>query len=260
VEGELFHRGAVQALVPEETQVTTRLAGLVRRELIRPARAQLTGEDGYRFRHLLIRDTAYEALPKAIRADLHARFAAWLDELGHALVEREEIVGYHLEQAARYVAELGHPDPALAERAAERLAAAGRRAKDRMDHRAALALLTRAAELLRPVRLDLALELEAAWANEAVDLRAVAKAADAVAERADGAGDGSGAMLARALALLMRSNSGDLWAPDRVGALCRAALPAEEQRGDPRRLALLWTVLAQAADFQMLDEESAVAW
>ena len=36
VEGEIFHRGAVQALAPEETQVTTRLAGLVRREFVRP--------------------------------------------------------------------------------------------------------------------------------------------------------------------------------------------------------------------------------
>ena len=36
VEGEVFHRGAVQALGPEETQVTPRLAALVRRELIRP--------------------------------------------------------------------------------------------------------------------------------------------------------------------------------------------------------------------------------
>ena len=31
VEGEVFHRGGVQALAPEETQVTTRLAALVRR-------------------------------------------------------------------------------------------------------------------------------------------------------------------------------------------------------------------------------------
>ena len=36
VEGEIFHRGAVQALAPEETQVTTRLATLVRRQLVRP--------------------------------------------------------------------------------------------------------------------------------------------------------------------------------------------------------------------------------
>src|SRR5262249_44865968 len=101
VEGELFHRGAVQALAPEEPQVTARLAGLVRRELVRPERAQLEGDDGFRFRHLLIRDAAYEALPKRLRADLHTRFAEWLDVRG-GLVELDEIVGYHLEQAARY--------------------------------------------------------------------------------------------------------------------------------------------------------------
>ena len=43
VEGEVFHRGAVQALGPEEAQVTPRLAALVRRELIRPDTAQFAG-------------------------------------------------------------------------------------------------------------------------------------------------------------------------------------------------------------------------
>ena len=71
VEGEVFHRGAVQALAPEETQITPRLAALVRRELIRPDAAHFAREDGFRFRHLLIRDAAYEALPKSSRADLH---------------------------------------------------------------------------------------------------------------------------------------------------------------------------------------------
>src|SRR5262249_50645318 len=78
VEGELFHRGTVQALAPEETEVTPRLAALVRRDLVRPDRPQLPHEDAYRFRHLLIRDAAYDALPKATRADLHRRFAEWL--------------------------------------------------------------------------------------------------------------------------------------------------------------------------------------
>ncbi len=82
IEGEIFHRGAVQALAPDEPQVTPRLAALVRKELIRPDRPQLAGEDGFRFRHILIRDAAYDALPKAVRADLHARFAAWLEEHG----------------------------------------------------------------------------------------------------------------------------------------------------------------------------------
>ncbi|MDQ2910091.1 MAG: AAA family ATPase, partial [Actinomycetota bacterium] len=120
VEGELFHRGAVQALAPEETQVTPRLAALVRRELIRSDIPLFPGEDGFRFRHLLIRDAAYDALPKATRADLHERFSAWLERRGAQLVELDEILGYHLEQAARYKSELGQPDGELTERAAER--------------------------------------------------------------------------------------------------------------------------------------------
>ena len=82
VEGEVFHRGAVQALTPEEAQVTPRLAALVRRQLIRSDRTQFAGDDGFRFRHLLIRDAAYDALPKSVRADLHRRYAAWLEQHG----------------------------------------------------------------------------------------------------------------------------------------------------------------------------------
>ena len=260
VEGEIFHRGGVQALAPEETQVTTRLAALVRRQLVRPDRAQIAGDDGYRFRHLLIRDAAYDALPKAIRADLHARFADWLDEHGHSLVERDEIVGYHVEQAARYRAELGQPDPELAERAAERLAAAGRRASDRLDERAAFALLSRAVELRRPLRLDLALELEAAWHMVDFVGRAASEAADAVARRAEAASDRSGAMLARAMAAFLRLYGGD---PSvtiaELEQLCRATLPLEEELGDPRRLALLWSLLGYAANFQMQSAEHFVA-
>ena len=82
IEGVSFHRGAVQALGSEETHVTARLAALVRKELIRPDRSQLVGEDGFRFRHLLIRDAAYDALPKAKRAELHELFATWLYQHG----------------------------------------------------------------------------------------------------------------------------------------------------------------------------------
>ncbi len=259
VEGEIFHRGAVQAMAPEETQVTTRLAALVRHQLVRPDRAQLAGDDGYRFRHLLIRDAAYDALPKAIRADLHARFADWLDEHGDELVERDEILGYHLEQAAGYHAELGRPDPALAERAAERLATAGRRAYERLDIRTASALLTRAVGLVRPHRLDVTLELEAAWVQSDIDLSASTQAAESVSERAEAEGDGSGAMLARALALLNRTFGGEVPEVDEQVKLCRAALPGEEERGDPRRLALLWEILALIANFRMHNDEDVEA-
>src|SRR5262249_26897582 len=109
VEGEVFHRGAVQALGSSETPVGPRLAALVRREVIRPDRPLLQGEDGFRFCHLLIRDAAYEALPKATRAELHAHLAGWLEQYGDELVERDELVGYHLQQAHRYLEELGAP-------------------------------------------------------------------------------------------------------------------------------------------------------
>src|SRR6185312_2952454 len=69
VEGEVFHRSAVQALAPAEPH-----------ELIRPERPQLPGDDAFRFRHLLIRDAAYDAVPKTVRADLHHRFADWLED------------------------------------------------------------------------------------------------------------------------------------------------------------------------------------
>ena len=109
VEGRIFHRGAVQALNPEDAQLAARLTGLVRKELIRPDKAQLPGEDAFRFRHLLIRDAAYDALPKAARAELHERFADWLEEHGADLVELDEMLGYHLEQAIAIRQELGEP-------------------------------------------------------------------------------------------------------------------------------------------------------
>ena len=115
-------------------------------------------------------------------------------------------------------------------------------------------------ELLRPLRLDLALELEAAWHMVDFDGRAAAEAADAVAERAEAASDRSGAMLARAMALFVRIYGGDHSATiAEPEELCRAALPLEEERGDPRRLALLWSLLAYAANFRMQNDEHFVA-
>jgi len=150
VEGRVFHRGAVQALAPEELQTVARLTSLVRKELVRPDKAHFVGEDAFRFRHLLIRDAAYDALPKATRAELHERFAAWLAGHGTDLVELDEILGYHLEQAHRYLWQLGAADergPKLAAQAAKHLADSGRRAFVRGDLRAAIRLFERAAAL-----------------------------------------------------------------------------------------------------------------
>jgi len=154
VEGKVFHRGAVMELASEgeRTDLPVQLLALTRKELLRPDRSEFAGEEAYRFRHLLIRDAAYQAMPKATRAELHARFVAWLEHVaGDRIAEYEEIIGYHLEQAYRYRAELGPPDAeamALAAAAAERLGAAGRRAARRGDVHAALGLLRRAVALL----------------------------------------------------------------------------------------------------------------
>jgi class 3 adenylate cyclase/tetratricopeptide (TPR) repeat protein len=123
------------------------LFGLVRKELIRPHEAI---GDTFWFRHMLVRDAAYERISKERRADLHERVADWLEGRGG---EFDEIVGYHLEQAHRCLADLGPPTPrsqALGERAAVRLAASGRQAHARGDSTAASNLLERAATLFAP--------------------------------------------------------------------------------------------------------------
>ena len=73
VEGDIFHLGSVEALTPHEARagVADCLLALVRKELIRPHRATFAGEDAFRFRHLLIHEAAYHAVPKEVRAELH---------------------------------------------------------------------------------------------------------------------------------------------------------------------------------------------
>jgi tetratricopeptide (TPR) repeat protein len=200
VEGEVFHRGAVQALDPE-APVTPRLAALVRKALIRPDRPQLQGEDAFRFRHLLIRDVAYDSLPKGVRADLHERLASWLEEHGAELIELDEILGYHLEQACRYRAELGLPvDQKLRAAARRYLTVAGRRADLRQDYGAAVSLLERAASLVPEGELDLGLEVGLAEALMFAGRAASALTrAGTVAERAAALGDRVGELCGRTL-------------------------------------------------------------
>ena len=160
----------------------------MRNELIRPHDAI---EDTFSFRHALIRDAAYSRLPKELRSELHERFAVWLEGRGE---EFEEIIGYHLEQAYRWVAELGPPDDralALAERAAERLSSSARRAHVRGDGPAAANLFERAAALLPaddPRRLALLPFLGRALRDAAQMERAESVLSEAV-DRARAAGE-----------------------------------------------------------------------
>ncbi len=243
VEGRVFHRGAVAALGDGDGEVDRRLVALVRKELVRPDRAQLAGDDAYRFRHLLIRDAAYEALPKAARADLHRRFANWLQEHGRSLVELDEILGYHLEQAARYQEELGRGDVELADEAASRLATAGRTAGGRGDTRAARSLFERALALRK--HLDILLVVDFADCSVEIDLQAGLDALDAAADSAEEAGDAAGAALARASAADLRLERGEASAEE-MERLARAALPLLEAEGDHAKLARGWSLLAHA--------------
>ena len=85
------------------------LESLVRREIIRPGVPARS--DAYRFKHILIRDAAYTALPKKERAEIHARFADFLERTaGDRMIEFEEVIGYHLEQSAQYWHQLGIAD------------------------------------------------------------------------------------------------------------------------------------------------------
>jgi FHA domain len=144
----------------------------VRKDLVAPEAGRLAGEQTFSFRHILIRDVAYRAMLKEVRADLHERYASWLEQAaGERASEHEEILGFHLARAYRYVAELGRADDSsreLAARAATRLGSSGQRALARGDFGPAAKLLDRAISLLPeddPVRQDLALKLGIALAE-----------------------------------------------------------------------------------------------
>jgi tetratricopeptide (TPR) repeat protein len=204
-------------------------------------------EEAFRFRHLLIRDTAYESLPKAARADLHLRFAAWLEPHAPELVEADELVGYHLEQAFRYRAELGPLDEVargLAERAAEHLLLSGGRAYARGDSESAYTLLGRAIELLpadRPERRAAQVELSVILAErgafaDAASLRAEAEAAARMA-------DDSRVLARCALAGAEAASNSDPTATMRDAlATSEAALAELEQLGDDEGVA--WALKA----------------
>ena len=147
VMGRIFMGGALSKLTPELDDVAEALDDLLLRDLVvREARATISGEHAYKFKHVLIREVAYAGLSKTSRADLHHAFAEWLGE--RAGDELLEIRAFHLDQAARLLAELDGAAPAeLREEAAEALTKAGRRALSRESFRSARKLLLRAVEL-----------------------------------------------------------------------------------------------------------------
>jgi predicted ATPase/class 3 adenylate cyclase len=244
VEGTVFHRSAVSELIPDTFAPTLELnlMDLVRRDVIRPDYSDFAGDEAYRFRHALIRDAAYRSLSKSTSADLHERFAGWLERVaGERLREFEEIIGYHLEQAYRCSAAIRSIDShttTLATRSAQRLESAGRRALARSDLPAAIGLLERAADLLaldRPRRAALLPELGAALieAGRLGDAEAVLTEARQLAAAAEDARADSHAAVQQQFLQLLRVADRSTEEAARAIAI---AIPVFERFGDDHGL------------------------
>ena len=187
VMGRVFLRGALAHLSPDLDDVDAVLDDLLFRDFVlHEERSAISGEQAFKFKHVLIREVAYAGLSKGSRADLHLLFADWLKErAGEELVE---IRAFHLDQAARLLAELdGATPPELAEEAATELTHAGRRALSRESFGSARKLLVRAVELAPTVERRY-FAARAAWrlgemTAVIVEMEEVAAAAEAAGER-----------------------------------------------------------------------------
>ena len=245
--GQVFWWGAVAELTPSDrvAAVPGQLQALVRKGLVRPDRRTLAGEDGFRFAHILVRDAAYDSMPKRRRGELHERFADWVEV--RAPDEYDEILGHHLEQALAYRLELapaGPAEAALADRAAERLAHAGRRALARDDAHAAVNLLGRASAL-RARDAELLLDRADAQAQLG-EVRAAEETFGAALEAAVAAGDPRSEICAQLeLGMIGLLTRGDVRV-DELAAEVERALPAFERAGDDATLARILTRLAEA--------------
>jgi predicted ATPase/DNA-binding SARP family transcriptional activator len=252
VVGKEFWLAAVLELADENARdgLNEHLRRLIRKDLVRPDSPAIGGEEAFRFGHLLIRDVAYDAIPKSRRADLHQQFGEWLARTsGDRLPELEEIVGFHLDQAFQYRVELGSVDGAareLAARAARHMAAAALRAHAREDIPAEIALLSRAVELLPAHdrrRLALLPDLGEAL-REAGDFSRAKPILDEAERLASAAADRGLAAYARVIRLRLEMQTDPDFSVDEVEGAARDAVADLEARGDDRRLAKGWELRA----------------
>jgi tetratricopeptide (TPR) repeat protein len=261
VMGQVFYPAAVRAIARQGPDaVAAGLRSLVRHQFVRQERSDLPETEAFAFRHLLIRDAAYDSIAKAERAELHERFAGWLDGLEGALGEQDEIVGHHLEQAYRYRSELGtgsDGERALGDAAGRRLASAGRQAFVRGDRSATINLLSRAAGLLRPddpLRVDVLTDLGSTLPDVG-DWDGGRDAFDEAIERATAAGDDR--MRMRAI-VRRRLELGDVVGDARGDA--EAALAVFERAGDDGGSSMAWRLISDIgfADGRMSDAVAAL--
>jgi class 3 adenylate cyclase/tetratricopeptide (TPR) repeat protein len=251
VVGRAFWWQEVLELSPPELResLTQHLQSLTRRELIEPAHSQAVEEDVFRFTHILIRDAAYQGIPKGERARLHERFGDWMEQLSRQHVgEYEEIRGYHFEQARHALLSLGPPNEhteTLGRKASATLAAAGQRAFARGDMPAAVSLLSRAAALVElgsQLRAELSLHLAFAL----LETGAFARLDDILAETS-GVAEATGDTALRTHVAILRlwerlSTAPEGWAKE-AQVEAEAAITEFDAVGDERGLARGWSLL-----------------
>ncbi|MGH2446603.1 MAG: ATP-binding protein [Candidatus Limnocylindria bacterium] len=263
VMGQAFASGAVRDLTLADVRdrVPDHLTSMVRKRLVQEEPEHDADGADYRFHHVLIRDAAYHGVLKRARADLHERFADWLERISvqrDRPGELDEVIGYHLEQAYGYRGQLGPIDAharVLGSRAAEKLATAGRRAFVRGDLPAAVDLLGRGMTTLAagdPTRLMLMPDLGEALMESGSFERAV----EILAEADDAPDDPAcrptvaRARLVRQLVDLYAGNE-EGWA-ERTESEVARSIPIFEASGDDAGLATAWRLrsIAQGSALQ----------
>ena len=107
VVGKTFWRGALERIAGESKGLSELLGALERRDLIvRDTVSAIEGEQQFGFKHVLIRDVAYELLPRADRRERHARVAEFFEESTAELGEITTALARHWRDA-------GDPERAL---------------------------------------------------------------------------------------------------------------------------------------------------
>ena len=215
--------------------------------------------DVWRFSHGMVRDVAYESLPKRERQRLHLLVADGLSGNPQMAARRPRAIAFHLEQAALASLDLNPRDRTLAERAVDALARAGDIAREGPNMKAAEEDYRRALELagpertwgLREARILASLGEIRYWLGEF-------ELAVPVLERALKLGDGDLAVRAHASRFLGDIELSVLGDAKRAAELLDDALEAARGLGDPWTLARTLLVAAWAPYFRR-DTEGARA-
>ncbi len=114
----------------QRASLQQRLRRLEDRELLHVSdRSQVAGEVEYGFRHVLVRDVAYDQTLRNERAGKHLKVADWLERLGGDRAgERADLLAYHYRAALELSRAAGRQVPGLEPRARAALRGAGDRA------------------------------------------------------------------------------------------------------------------------------------